>query len=186
MWRDVKGYEGIYVINEAGDVKRVDTEKILSPAVSTAGYLVVSLWKENKGTLKTIHRLLAECFIYNDDPLQKRTVNHIDGNKTNNRLENLEWVSYSQNNKHAYDTGLKIVTEAVRNNGRNHALNNAGNSYRSIPIVQIDEFGNELREFSSIKQAAAELGCNRSGIYRVLKGRVNTIKNMRFKYKEER
>ena len=186
MWKDVGGYEGVYQIDETGQVKRVDSGRVLKVAVGKNGYPVVSLWKNNKGQMKYIHRMLGEAFLPNDDPLNKTTINHIDGNKTNNDLSNLEWATPSENLKHAYDTGLKVVTEKVREASRRKAArDNVGNSYRSIPVIMIDEIGNEIQEFDSIKHAADEIGCHRMGVYRVLKGHAKTIKNKRFKYKEE-
>jgi hypothetical protein len=119
-WRHVPGFENVYAINPLGEIKRIETGKVLKAAIAKNGYYVVSLWKNNKGKTMYIHRMLAEVFIEN--PNNERTVNHIDGDKTNNDLSNLEWVSYSENNKHAYETGLKVVSENVRNWARQRAI----------------------------------------------------------------
>jgi hypothetical protein len=86
-------------------------ERVLKPHKAGKGYLVVNLRKDNKTFGFYIHRLVAESFIEN--PNNFKVVNHIDGNKENNSIKNLEWCSYSANNQHAYDTGL-------RGRGSNH------------------------------------------------------------------
>ena len=77
---------------------------------SDSGNIIVLPNEGNKycgRTIYLVHRLIAEIFVYNPDPSNKNVVNHIDGNKKNNHASNLEWVSYSENNLHAYKTGLK-------------------------------------------------------------------------------
>lgn len=108
IWKPVKGFEN-YEVSNLGQVKslnynRTKGTKILKPGMDTNGYLQVHLSKNGKHYAKSIHRLVAEAFIPNID--NKPEVNHIDGNKQNNKVENLEWVTRRENNKHAYDTGL--------------------------------------------------------------------------------
>lgn len=100
----IKDYEGKYFITQQGNV--VNTKgNILMPAVNKkTGYKTVELWKNNKGSSKTIHRLVALAYLPNPNNLPE--VNHIDGNKLNNQVSNLEWVTSSGNTQHAYDTGL--------------------------------------------------------------------------------
>ena len=82
--------------------------KILSPATHRQGYL----WIRLQGKCYLIHRLVGTAFIPN--PLCKETINHIDGNKANNYVSNLEWATQSENNKHAFKTGLHIITDKQR------------------------------------------------------------------------
>lgn len=103
MLKEIEGYpnykissEG-YVINSRG--------KILKPSVCGRGYEAVALCNGTKPKTHYIHRLVAEYFIPNPD--SKETVNHIDGNRRNNSVENLEWNTYSENNTHALDNGLR-------------------------------------------------------------------------------
>lgn len=110
----IKGYEGIYEINKKGEVKSLfrktphkyntsTPERILSKRI-IMGYYCVAISKEGNTKYKKLHRLLAETFIFNPD--NKEQVNHIDGNKLNNDINNLEWVTRQENSFHAYSLGL--------------------------------------------------------------------------------
>jgi len=103
-WKPIKDFE-TYEVSSEGKVRNSKTMRLLSPRLGgTAKYLFVSLWKNNKEKHKTVHRLVALAFIPN--PEDKPQVNHIDGVKTNNSVSNLEWVTCSENLKHAAKTGL--------------------------------------------------------------------------------
>jgi len=107
-WKPVKDYEGYYEVSNKGDVRRVMSSrgsvagKIRKTFVGTSGYKCLSLSKENQQQTKMVHRLVAEAF-YGPSELQ---VNHINGDKLDNRAENLEWATQSENMKHAVATGL--------------------------------------------------------------------------------
>lgn len=139
-WRDIPGYEGRYQISNLHRVKSLPKrtrkgERLMFPKISTAGYLTVGLFdKEGKKHTCQVHRLIAEAFIPN--PESKPCVNHIDGDKRNNSIENLEWVTYKENTGHAYsilkrerytipvrciETGVvyKSAAEAQRKTGAN-------------------------------------------------------------------
>lgn len=104
-WRDVVGYEGLYQVSNLGQVRslpRNGTRKephVLQPNISRWGYYKLSLSKEDKLKYVVVHRLVAEAFLPNPD--QKPCVNHIDCNKKNNNVSNLEWVTYKENRDHA-------------------------------------------------------------------------------------
>jgi hypothetical protein len=100
VWKDIEGYEGIYQVSSLGAVKSLDRldgrgHKILGKLLKTGndvrGYQQVSLSKNGKATVRRVHRLVAETFIPN--PEEKPQVNHIDGYKTNNTVDNLEWTT---------------------------------------------------------------------------------------------
>lgn len=106
IWRNIEGYDGIYQVSNLGRVKSFHrkTPIILKPMFSHKGYLRVELHYDTTCELRSIHRLVMETFNPNDEGLQ---INHIDGDKTNNRLDNLEWCSGSENVRHAFACGLR-------------------------------------------------------------------------------
>lgn len=119
IWKDIKGYESLYKISNLGNVKsltrkRNDRNQILKEKnmkiviPKNGGYPYVNLCKNGIAKNELMHRLLAENFLANDNNFP--CVNHIDGNKQNNNLSNLEWCTYSHNNKEACRLGLNKGT----------------------------------------------------------------------------
>lgn len=115
-WKDVEGYEGLYQVSNTGLIRSLDrfdnTNKYLKgrtlrPGKKETGYLLVVLCKEGHRAIRTVHRLVAAAFIPNPNNLPQ--VNHIDGVKTNNLASNLEWVTKSENAKHAVKLGLTVL-----------------------------------------------------------------------------
>ena len=114
IWKDIKGYEGLYQVSSYGRIKSLARttsqnkrlpERLRVLSVDKYGYMCVNLSKDGKVKLLKVHRLVCEAFIENPD--RKPQVNHIDGNKGNNHVENLEWCTGSENIIHAFETGLK-------------------------------------------------------------------------------
>lgn len=114
IWRDVAEFNGKYQVSNDGRVKRVsgyrvERNNILTGSVGPTGYVMFSLRTYSDGISKLYrrqaHRLVALAFIPNTE--NKRCVNHKDGNKQNNHVDNLEWCTYAENMDHAYETGLR-------------------------------------------------------------------------------
>lgn len=129
IYKDINGYEGYYQVSNFGNVKSLDrlvlhnyggnakkTGIILKQHPDKDGYLSVNLKKKQNGSTNRSHRLVAMAFIPN--PENKPQVNHINGIKSDNRLENLEWVTLCENRQHAYDTGLQhsFTRQGMKNN----------------------------------------------------------------------
>ena len=107
-WRPISDYEELYQVSNYGRVKSFHkgSTRILKPALNVQGYLFVILYNKRKTFHARLSRLVAKVFIPNLD--NKPEVNHIDGNKLNNYVENLEWVTSSENSKHSFAVGLQI------------------------------------------------------------------------------
>ena len=153
-WKAVNGYEGLYEVSDKGRVKGLKRNRILKNIVDSLGYVRVSLCKENKPKAHKIHRLVAEHFL---KPSEYKIVNHIDGNKENNSVENLEWCNASQNRKHACDTGL-----AAKEEGR---------------LIMC----NETKEvYKGVMSAARHIGISHTMISSILNGGSGTAKGFTF------
>lgn len=121
IWKNVIGYESLYEISNQGHVRSLGNfempnggkhpPKAISPVVHKQGYFVVRLYKNHKQKSLFVHRLIAQAFIPN--PLNLKFVNHIDGNKQNNSISNLEWITASGNVNHAYVMGLNPLPISV-------------------------------------------------------------------------
>lgn len=169
IWKPIKGYENKYEVSNLGRVKSLERydkynrhiyEKILIPKKHSGGYLRVGLSRKDY----YIHRLVAEAFI--DNPNNKKYINHIDGNKTNNKVENLEWCTANENMQHAYYV-LKYANREFMSkiaNCENHKR--AIKNRRKFTEKQIYEIRNSSESEYKIAQK-----------YNVSRGLINSIKN---------
>ncbi len=187
-WKDIDGYDGLYKISNYGRIvsfiNSIDGE-IMSGSKTTKGYHSVSLKDihiKNQYQNKKVSRLVASAFISNLE--NKPCVNHKNGNKWDDRVSNLEWVTHSENTLHAYKTGLIKVKKGKdhHNYGRSGKLNGM-----SKAIIQIDPETDEVvNEYDSILIAAKTLNINDSSIGRALKlGGENKCAGFKWKYKDE-
>lgn len=171
VWKDAVGFEGRYQVSNYGRVKSLGFYNakrkcfrkgvILKQGINSKGYLRVNI--KNCNSLRKncqVHRLVAQAFIPNPNNMPE--VNHINGIKSDNRVENLEWVSAKQNTQHALKNGLRK------------------SYYR--PVCKIKN-GIVIEEYESIMEASKKNNVKRSGISRVLAGRRKTTGGYEWRYK---
>lgn len=139
IFKDIPNYEGYYQISNMGQIKSIVRkgnliERIRIQIVNSSGYPQVSLSKNGKKKIFSVHRLVALLFVNNPDNLLE--VNHIDGNKLNNIYTNLEWTTRSKNMKHAFDNKLAVISDRQRKlmsiNGSKRTLGKNSNSKKVI------------------------------------------------------
>ena len=184
IWKPIKGFEGLYEISNTGLVKSlrrevpnnggisIVKEKILKPQKEKNGYLRIGLNKRNKKYMFLIHRLVAESFIPNVNNYAE--INHKDGNKSNNNVDNLEWCSRSYNIKHSYINKLRN-TDINRKNAKKMIEKN------KRKVVQKDLNGNMINIFDSIKEAGELTNIDKTNICSVCKHK-GYYKNSRWLY----
>lgn len=114
MWKDIKNYEGLYKVNENGDILSVKYNKIIRKDITNSGYYSVKLSKEGKSKHKYVHRIVAETFIDNEKGLLE--VNHKDENKLNNSVSNLEWCTRSYNERYNGKKEREALTKSNKYN----------------------------------------------------------------------
>ena len=153
IWRTVKDYP-LYSVSNLGRLKNNKTQKILKGGLDIYGYRIAILCNNGKRKSKTIHRLIAEAFI--DNPDNKPQVNHINGDKSDNRLENLEWMTAGEN------------TRDANRHGKGHQMNQNGekNSMSSLTEQQVIEIIKETKKPNRRKdqKIADEYGVTRKTI----------------------
>lgn len=158
-WMQIEKYKN-YEVSSEGRIKNKTSLQILSP-IHINGYQCVSLSEKGKGLFKQhlIHRLVVQTFVGNDD---QRIINHIDGNKKNNRLENLEWVTHSENRIHALELGLCDPTK------------------RKIKYCNTET--NEIVAFCSMTEASNKLNISRTTISKYVR---NNLTWDKYKFSDE-
>lgn len=152
-WRFVPGYEFLYEVSSAGNIRNFRTGTIRKPALHPTGYFLVDLWRFGSKKTFRVHRLVAMAFLEN--PGGRAQVNHIDGNKTNNHLENLEWATGSENTRHAITIGHFSNKPLIDSNGT---------------------------LYESTQEAERKLGIDSSNISKVCRGVYKQYKGMVFHY----
>lgn len=176
-WREVRGvgeYIGLYEVSNLGRIRTIATGYIRSLTVSDRGYLTVLFKRRGNSKRFYVHRLVANAFIPN--PNNKRTVNHIDGNKQNNNVDNLEWATYEENISHSWKTGLRSSTKEQRE---------AVSRLRSKPVLRIDPRTNEVCEFKSATEAAKCVDGHQANISACCRNKLKTAYGYFWKFAEK-
>ena len=168
IWKDIKGYEGLYEVSNTGYIKSLQFKKpfIKKFNKNHQGYLSVSLYKDNENKLVKVHRVVAEAFISN--PENKPQVNHKDGNKANNCVENLEWVTASENIKHSYANGLQSV------------------DLRKVKVSKYTLEGTFVKTYDSIAEASADTGVSMGNITTCCQGKLRYTRDCTWRYGSDR
>lgn len=178
VWEKIKNFPD-YKINKEGEVITThylhhNIIKKLKPRKSKNGYYSVYLYKDGKGYSKLIHRLVAETFIPNPKKLSQ--VNHINGDKTNNNINNLEWISPANNIRHAIKNNL-INRDKLLNTTKIMSQNN------KKTVLQFDLEGEFIAEYNSAKEAA--MLNNLSNVGACCRGKYKTAGGYIWRYKNE-
>lgn len=147
-WKPITDWENLYEISDAGRVKSLRTGQVKIPDINNCGYARVILCDGSRRKRRFIHQLVAAAFC--DGFFNGATVNHIDGDKQNNRFENLEWVTHSENSKHA------------------HRIGHQPGSFKKKPYL-LRFFSGEICPFECVTDCARFLGVSRTTLYNRLR-----------------
>ena len=160
-WKSVDNFDR-YEVSNLGKIRLLRSSRLLRIQFNRCGYRNIALCNDVERKTLSIHRLVAIAFMHNPD--KKKTINHIDGDKTNNKVDNLEWSTYQENMNHAMETGLI-------NNGKK--------------IVMIGLDGEEKNVFNSGLEAERLTGINQGNISSCCLGRRKTTGGFRWRFLNE-
>lgn len=166
IWKDIENYSGYYQISSYGRVRNVKTWNILTGDINNIGYKRVCLYAPVKRRF-FVHRLVAYHFCegYQDNLV----VNHKDGNKQNNKADNLEWVTRSQNDLHAYKLNLR----------QQHPC-----QFKHRIIACDVNSGDIIKIYNNVQECCDDLKVARSNIYNCCNGKQKTCRGYKLKYEE--
>ena len=188
VWKDIDEYEGFYQVSNMGRVKSLDRKinrpvgkskikgKILKPCVTNKGYETVNLSKEGVEKLKTVHRLVATTFIPN--PENKPCIDHVNTIRTDNRVKNLKWATYSENNNNE----LTRKRNGKARKGRKisertkEKIRNGCTTKRKIMCIETGVI------YESIREAERQTGIKNGGMRAVCKGERKTAGGYSWRY----
>lgn len=191
IWKPIKGYKNVYEVSNLGRVRSVDRYleqeswngskyshtykgKVLKQFKSKEGYMKVTLSYKYKLVPKTVHKLVAEAFL--DNPNNYPVINHINGNKLDNSVNNLEWCTYEHNNKEAFRLGLNKPT------WKGKIGIECPNSKK---INQYDLEDNFIRRWDSMRDVQRELNIYAVSISKCCRGISKTAGGFKWRYADE-
>lgn len=177
-WIPIKGYEGFYEVSNLGRIRSLDRisknsknssifnkGKILKPRYSQKGYEIYALQKNGNRIDRPGHRIVCEIYKYKYG-FEELQVNHINGIKNDNRIENLEWVTNKENSLHSF----RVLGR--KNSGE----------YAKVPILKFDLDNNFIKKYDSFKEASKDTGLNRTSISRALNNKIINPKKYKWRY----
>ena len=208
VWRDIKGYEGLYQVSNLGNVKSLNygnrgKEQIMKPTLLSTGYFQAILTKNKIHKKYSVHRLVADAFLSNPDNLP--CINHKDENPSNNVVENLEWCTYSYNVRYG-NRAIKFIQTRRINDPTNESykrmietrrLNYPNNEWckKSLetrnklglpnaekPVIQYNKDEIEVCRFKSIAEASRQTKIPNSNIYKCCNGKRKTAGGFVWRY----
>lgn len=187
IWKPIAGFDGCYEVSNLGHVKSIGRlckrklfggfmkvkERIMKPHLNKFGYQQIYLSRGGVRKRYSVHRLVALSYIPN--PNGKPNVNHIDGNPKNNKVENLEWCTQSENSLHS----IHVL-------GNKHGVGNK-NQDKKIPIICFDDEGNIINQYDSTVSASKDLGIHRNAITNNISGvsKYCNYKNKKVTFKKQ-
>lgn len=174
IWITIKQNEN-YEISNTGKVRNKKTKRILKPAISNKGYYLVALSNKCKSHTYTIHKLVMQHF--DRCAFDYEVINHIDGNKLNNNINNLEYITQKDNCIKAWQQGL---CENVRKGAYKKIHKKEIKTSREV--IQFNFEGNEINRFVSVRDAERQTGINNSNIIRCCQGKNNNAGGYLWKY----
>ncbi len=196
IWKDIKGYEGYYQVSNLGRVKSLDRDCVNNLSNQYSSYITtvfrkgkmlklcvrgnyrsVQLFNNGKYKQVPVHRLVIETFIPN--PENKAYVNHKDGNKLNNHVDNLEWVTAKENMQHAYKTGLMKPQDNLPERGK------LSESWKAIPVYQMDSTGQIIKKWGCMKEPSIVLNINYNSISKCCRGLRNKAGGYIWRYADD-
>lgn len=166
IWKDIPNYEGLYQASNTGFIRNSRTNKILKPRIDKNGYFKHILYIKGVPKEFRTHRLIALTFIENSKNLLQ--INHIDENKQNNCIDNLEWVDAKTNNNHA--TRNKRISVGVQKNSKKKSVN------------QYDLNGNLIKTWNSLREIERELNIYHNILSNKIKNKDGIMNGYKWKF----
>lgn len=177
IWKQIEGYDN-YMVSNLGRVKslKFGKEKVLKYGKDSGGYLTICLCKDGKVKRFLIHRLIAKTFLPNPD--NKPCIDHINTNRSDNRVNNLRWATYKDNSNNPITKEKMSV-----NNGNLGKFGKLNPNHK--PILQFDLNGNFIRRWESAMDIERELNISHSQIAACCRGKIKTSYGYKWGYVEE-